>query len=232
MKTLMKFGVAAAAFASMSLAAGASQAAVYISLQQAGVNGGNITQVATGPMAALFASNYGTFELELITGTQGVDPTILGSTSSDHNFATTTGGVLDIYVTRDDVGGTGPWHLLSSFTTNLLPAGWSILQQTYYNTTNAAPVGASLTPDFQLLASKNFTATGIGSSDVFVGALGAPYSVTTRYTVSAPTSGSAFSTISIESAVPEAGTWALMIMGFGGAGAMLRSRRRASATLA
>jgi len=32
--------------------------------------------------------------------------------------------------------------------------------------------------------------------------------------------------------VPEASTWALMIMGFGGAGAMLRSRRRAVATTA
>ena len=33
-------------------------------------------------------------------------------------------------------------------------------------------------------------------------------------------------------AVPEPGTWALMIVGFGGAGAMLRSRRRALATTA
>jgi hypothetical protein len=33
-------------------------------------------------------------------------------------------------------------------------------------------------------------------------------------------------------AIPEPGTWALMIMGFGGAGAMLRSRRRALASAA
>jgi hypothetical protein len=31
--------------------------------------------------------------------------------------------------------------------------------------------------------------------------------------------------------VPEPGTWALMIMGFGGAGAMIRSRRKALAAV-
>jgi hypothetical protein len=51
--------------------------------------------------------------------------------------------------------------------------------------------------------------------------------VTTRYTVVAPTGGNSLNTISIHNgAVPEPGTWALMILGFGGAGAMIRSTRR------
>ncbi len=45
--------------------------------------------------------------------------------------------------------------------------------------------------------------------------------------IGTPTAASYGGTINIESvAVPEPGTWALMILGFGGAGAMLRRRQR------
>jgi len=221
MRAITKFAVAAAAFASIAGFAGTSQAAIFIGLQQAGVNSGDIMTVASGTNAAVYAAAYGTFELELITGTDGVNPTILGSTSSDHNFATTTGGSLDIYVTRTDVDGPVPFHFLSTFTSNVLPAGWTITEATYVSTANSLYTGA-------LLSSHAFSTIGtfVHAND-FAGGQEGSYSVTTRYSVNAPNAGSSFSTISIhDGTVPEPGTWALMIMGFGGAGAMLRSRRR------
>jgi hypothetical protein len=79
-----------------------------------------------------------------------------------------------------------------------------------------------------MLSTHTFNAIGTFVHDVdFAGGQVGPYSVTTRYTVNAPTTGSSFNTISIHnSTVPEPGAWALMIMGFGSAGAMIRSRRR------
>src|SRR3954467_10228492 len=128
MRSMFRRTLAVAAFLCAAAVAGSSQAAVYIGRQEAGVSGGAIHTVASGPMAAVYAAAYGTFELELITGTEGVDPTILGSTSSDHNFASTTGGSLDIYVTRTGVDGPVPFHFLSTFTSNVLPAGWTITE--------------------------------------------------------------------------------------------------------
>jgi len=212
--------LAAAAFLCAAAVAGSSQAAIFIGLQEAGVYGGAIHTVASGPMAAVYASAYGTFELELITGTDGVDPTILGSTTSDHNIRG-SGGTLNIYVTRNNITGPVPFHFLSTFTSNVLPAKWSVTESTYVSTANALYTGSAL-------SSHAFSTIGTFTHENdFLGGQTGPYSVTTRYTVVAPTTGSSFSTISIHDAtVPEPATWALMIMGFGAAGAMLRSNRR------
>jgi hypothetical protein len=225
MQAITKFAVAAAAFASIGIA-GSSQAAIFIGLQQAGVNGGAVTTVTSGAGSAVFAASYGTFELELITGVPGVAPSILGSTTNDTNVASTTGGTLDIYVTRDNITGPIPFKFLSTFTSNSLPAGWTVTERTFVDAANGHYGGA-------LLASHVFNSIGTFTHlDDFVGGAG-PYSVTTQYTLVAPTGGNSLNTISIHNgAVPEPGTWALMIMGFGGAGAMLRSRRRSVAAAA
>lgn len=44
--------------------------------------------------------------------------------------------------------------------------------------------------------------------------------------------GNSFEFDSLAGGVPEPTTWALMIVGFGGAGALLRRRRRAGAAVA
>ena len=64
-----------------------------------------------------------------------------------------------------------------------------------------------------------------------VGALGQPdaaFALTEQYHIVATGSGVANSTIDIDS-VPEPATWGLMILGFGGVGAMTRNRRRQAA---
>ncbi|HEX7944307.1 MAG TPA: PEPxxWA-CTERM sorting domain-containing protein [Phenylobacterium sp.] len=213
----------------MAAFAGSANAAIFIGLQQAGVDGdgggaacvsGGICTKASGAAAAVFFGTYGSFEMELLTGTQGVDPALLGSTTSDTN-SLGAGGTLDVYVTRTDIDGPVPLSFFSSFTSNVLPAGWTVTQSTYVSTANALYTGT-------LLSSHLFTAADTFSeTKAFAGGAG-PYSVTTRYTLTAPTTGNALSTVAIAS-VPEPGTWALMITGFGGAGAMIRRRRRAIA---
>lgn len=223
MQSTIKYAAAAAACLIAGAFAVPSQAAIFIALQEAGVNGGNITTVANGADFAVFNAAYGTFELELLTGTESVNPTIIGSTTSDHNIRG-SGGVLNIYITRTDIDGPVPYHFSSGFTSNVLPKKWSVTEYSYVSTLNQKYTGT-------LLSTHLFNTIGTFThvSD-FAGGQDGPYSVTTRYTLNAPTTGSSFSTISIAS-VPEPGTWALMIVGFGGAGAMLRSRRRAPAAL-
>jgi hypothetical protein len=230
MRAITKFAAAAAAL-SLTAFAGAANATIFIGLQQSGVDGdgagaacvsGGICTKASGASAAVFVGAYGSFEMELLTGTQGVDPALLGSTTSDTNNLG-AGGTLDVYVTRTDIDGPIPLSFFSSFTSNALPAGWTVTQSTFVSTANALYTGA-------LLSSHLFTHTDtFEETKAFAGGGAGPYSVTTRYTLTAPTRGNALSTVAI-AGVPEPGTWALMITGFGGAGAMLRRRRQAAAT--
>jgi len=218
MQSTIKYAAAGAALLIGGGLAAPSQAAIFIALQETGVNGGNITTVASGADFAVFNAAYGTFELELLTGIEAINPTIMGSTTSDHNIRG-SGGILNIYITRTDIDGPVPYHFSSSFTSNVLPKKWSVTEASYVSTLNQKYTGT-------LLSSHLFNTIGTFThvSD-FAGGQDGLYSVTTRYTLNAPTTGNALSTISIAS-VPEPGTWALMIVGFGGAGAMLRSRRR------
>ena len=218
MQSTMKYAAPAAALLIAGAFAAPSQAAIFIGLQETGVNGGNITTVANGPDFAVFNAAYGTFEVELLTGTEALNPTILGSTTSDHNIRG-SGGTLNIYITRTDIDGPVPFHFISSFTSNVLAKKWSVTEATYVSTLNQKYTGT-------MLSSHLFNTIGTFTHmNDFAGGQDGLYSVTTRYTLNAPTTGSSFSTISV-AVGPEPATWALMIAGFGGAGAMLRSRRR------
>ena len=224
MRVATNFAAAVVAIASVSAFAGASQATIYIGLQNAAMNAGLLTQVSTGATFATYSAAYGTFELESVFGGDGVAPTLLGSTTFDLNNTGGAGGVLEVYVTRDNIMDTPP-NFRSTFTSNVLPARWTVLQRTYYSATNQVFAGA-------LLSTHLFNTPGPATFDdtVYVAANAGPYSLTTRYTITAPTVGLSQNTISIHAGVPEPGTWALMIMGFGGAGAMLRARRRSTVT--
>ena len=219
---MKKFLIAAAGVAALAFAASSANATVLIGLQQVGVNGGAITTVASGATAAqIFQMSYGTFELNDVNASQGILPTLLQSTST--NTSTGTAGTLDIYITRTDI--TSPTiGFLSAFTSNLLPAGWTVQERTYVSTTNQVFTGTAL-GDF------TFNAIGTNSQTNLIGSGAGPYSVTERYTLVATGNGNSLSTITL-SAVPEASTWALMIGGFGLAGGMLRSRRRMVAAAA
>lgn len=218
MNTMTKFAAAAASFLAFSVTAAASQAAVYLGIEQ---DGGGIVTVDSGASGAAYASAFGNFELTVDSVTPGSFPFLIGSASHANNSAGGDAGTLDIYGTVDNISGPIPIHFLSTLTSNVVPAGWTIRLRTYVDAGNGLYGGT-------LLSDATYTAFGADQfHSPFVGGAG-PYSVTARYTITAPTQSStgSLATISI-AAVPEPGTWALMIMGFGGAGAMIRSRRKA-----
>lgn len=222
MRTITKFAAVAVAAAALVSFAAPANATIYIGLQNANAAGGALTQVATGGNFASYANSWGDFELTFTSGAQGVLPIILGSTQHVQNNAN-TGGTLDVYVTRTGISGPVPLGFRSTFTVNTVTPGWTVTERTYYN------VGNAVFDTSNLLSSKMFGPPG---PETFVhfsgtGAEAAEYSVTQRYTIVASTAGQAESTISM-AAIPEPGTWALMILGFGGAGAMLRRGRRSN----
>jgi len=222
MRAITKFAVAAAAVVSAAAIAGASQATIYIGLSSDG--GATITEVADSGFAsfASFAGGFGDFELTFTSGANGLDPVLLGSTSHVQN-STGSGGTLDVYVTRTGISASFPPTFLSSFTSNTLTSTWTLTERTYLGAANQKFGGT-------LLSSYTFVPPGLGTfSHLQPATPDAVYSVTERYSVTAVGVGESLATISI-AAIPEPGTWALMIMGFGGAGAMLRARRRSAVT--
>jgi hypothetical protein len=215
MKTFTKFAAAGAALLAFA-AASPSNAAVFLGFEQ---NGGGITTVDTDAQIVAFAGAFGNFEVNVFSGTDGVYPQLLGTSGHARNLGGGDAGTLDVYVTVTDLT-TIPTGFFSSFAANVLPAGWSMQIRTYADDGNGLYGGT-------LLSSNTFG--GIGTyEDIGTASLSGQYSVTARYTIIAPTNGEALGNAAI-AAVPEPGTWALMIAGFGGAGAMLRRRRAAFA---
>lgn len=215
-KTNWTFAAALGAL-SLALAAGPASATVFIGLQQTGVNGGAITQVASGATSAAFTGAYGTFTTNIDSGVQGILPDLLGSTANDQVSAAVS-GTLKVYVTL--TGLTSPLgtpSLLSSFTSNVLPAGWSVQETTFLDAADGLFGGVQLA---------NFNFTSIGTHEIANAlATGAgPYSITELFTINSTGAGTALSTIDV-SVVPEPATWAMMLFGVGALGAMLRRRR-------
>src|SRR5215213_4224934 len=121
----------------LMLASGANAATITIGLQEAGVNGGAITPVAVGiGSAAIQTLPYGTFSANTVDGTgRPILPLPDVLDSSSLNVSSTAAGTLRVYVTsqnNNDVSNV--W--LSAFTSNRLPTGWSVTEQTFLDPAN------------------------------------------------------------------------------------------------
>lgn len=215
--------IATAVLVSASSFAAAAQAAVFLGFQH---NGGSIVQVDTDPWGVSYAGAFGPFELAIFSGTDGVHPQLLASSGHARNsVGAANAGTLDVYVTVTDIASLAD-HFSSSFAVNVLPKKWTVTTRTYANADNALwGIGGAL------LSSHTFGGVGV-YEDIGGAALGPGlYSVTARYTITAPTRGEALANASI-AAVPEPGAWALMITGFGAVGSLLRRRRSMGAAAA
>jgi hypothetical protein len=191
-------------------------------------NGGaTITTIATSASnttAAATNVSFGNFTINNISAIGDVAlPDLLSSNSL--NTSTSGAGTLDVYVLETDLAAsTDTGGFVSSLTSNTLPAGWSVTESTFFDAANTGAFGAGA-----LLASHLFNA--IGTSVIGSAANPAsPYALTEQYHIVASGNGTANSTIDIAS-VPEPATWGLMLVGFGGLGAMLRSNRRRNVAL-
>ncbi len=206
-------GIALAA----ALPAAGNAVTVTIGLQEAGENGGLVTQVAQGATTAgVLNLLYGTYALNNVSGTSFGQQAISGNSFN----ATTSGGTLAIFITASDLT-TPTGAFFSGFTNQLLEGGVTSVQLlAFYNSNNA--IFGTATP----LGSMLFNSIGSGTQTSFLNSGAGPYSVTEEYIITATGSGDASSTIVVS--VPEPSTWAMMILGFAGVGFMAYRRKSKS----
>jgi hypothetical protein len=210
-KRLLALAGVAASFLWVSAA---NAVTVSIGLQQAGVNSGNISPVASGiDTTVLFGGSYGTFTANAITA-NGSPPLsgsdLLGTTSS--NISSSTAGVLSVWITAQNI--TSPistaMSFISSFTENILSGPiTSVAESTFLDTGNG--LWTTAIP----LSSKSFSAIGtavLASLSENTGA--GPYSITERYIITAAGAGNALSTIDV-SATPLPAALPLFASGLG-----------------
>jgi hypothetical protein len=220
MNMISKFAAASIAALSLAAMAAPANAAVYISFD-------GVTDAAVDLDDGVINYNFGAlggFANVLVQG--NADDTgngILHSTAVEVTAASTAAN-LTVWVTRTGLTANLPSAFWSS-TNNNLGAGLTSTIEQFYSSTNQKYVGTSL---------GTLTKVGLGGNYMEGNtAIDGTYSWTQKYTITA-TSGTAnrsASPTAIATAVPEPGTWALMIMGFGGAGAMIRSRRKVLASV-
>jgi hypothetical protein len=206
-----------ASAAYLTLASIANAATVTIGLQQVGVNGGAITAVASGNGSAQIGNlPYGTFTSNTVDGTGRPIlplPDILDSSSL--NVTSDGAGVLRVYVTsQNNTDVSNVW--LSSFTTNRLTAGWSVMEQTFLDPNNGLFTTAIA------LGSAVFNSIGTSAAAV-IAASGGNYSVTHLYTIVATGVGVANSTINLSTPIP--GALPLFATGLLGLWALRRKRK-------
>jgi hypothetical protein len=234
MKLFSKLAAASALALSMVVAAPAS-AAVYIS-----VNGTNIAGagnpwdaddglLGTGEICSIMGVNCGGFESISITGSAPLGrPGLLHTNAVEVNTGNSGNASVEIWITRTGLSPLGVKQYLS-YSNNNQGGRIATDLSMYASSTNALFGGTQLGSSFI----SNVSGSNSNNQTTFAD-LSAPgtYSVSQRYIITASNAAnerSASPTMTL--AVPEPGTWALMIMGFGGAGAMLRSRRKALAAV-
>jgi hypothetical protein len=188
-----------------ALASGLAHANVYIGLREAGVNGGALTQVASGADFASWSGAYGSpFDIQSISITNLTDE--LASTALD--ILGTRPATLNVFVTSTDQMGNSPW--LSAFAVNSLSLGWTITESTFIDFANG--IFTTAVP----LASEVFNAIGTATSvDSADGPK--PHSVTAVYTINDPRGfGSTLGTIRVSAApVPEPSSILLLLGSIG-----------------
>ena len=178
----------------------------------ASLDGGAIITKASGPGPSQSASfSIGSYTVNTASGVDS-NPAqaYLDSNAID---ATTNGSsdVLHVFVTEQGLTGlSAAQAFLSSFTSNALTSGWTVTESTFYSDGNALFGGT-------LLSSASFSVAG-ASPATAVASLTSPFSITEEFTIASNmTAGQANDTIDV-SAVPEASTWAMMVVGFAGLG--------------
>jgi peptidoglycan hydrolase-like protein with peptidoglycan-binding domain len=124
------------------LASSAYADLISAGLQQAGVNSGLITTVATGTGAVSFGPlTYGDFHDLLGNGLQG--PGVFDSQTE--GLGSNVPGVLNVYFTAQGLTAVGVKNFLSSFSVNALTGSTvSVTETTLISTTNALYSGATL----------------------------------------------------------------------------------------
>jgi hypothetical protein len=239
MARLTKILAATAAGAMASLLAAQAQAAVFIGFSTGGSPITRYSQAGDGTFSfnancALIAC--GGFSQVLVNGETGIIPTLLHSASVEVKKSGV--GNLTIFVTHTNItGGLPDLGYESSFTSNngvkinrtppIFTTPFTVTLSTYVDPLDRLYQGT-------LLSTFTSSTPGASAEDDFHApiALGtAPFSVTEKYVLHANSGSAGLSTSpsvilsGLYTGTPEPATWGLMVLGFGGAGAILRRRR-------
>jgi hypothetical protein len=211
-------------------------APIYVGLS---LNGGatiNSELTSTSGTDSLSSVIDGNFDVNVTAvGTPpGPEPSLLSNTIST---SSTGAGTLTILVT-----GTNEFPLvpgfLSSFTSNLLPAGWTVTESTYVNNCAVPASACGIFPSgdvfntTNLLSKTAFTSAGAvttGAADPIV--LTSDYAITEEFTITATGAGSTNDTIDL-TATPLPGALSLFAGGLGFMGFFAQRRKRRGVTTA
>jgi hypothetical protein len=211
----------ASVLCSMALAIGAvtsaSASTVTITLQQSGF--ADFQTSGTGS-ASTGTMTFGTFTIDNVTGSSNpfAFPIQISGSSS---LGTGTGGTLNVFVTVQGLTAqTGAFF--SGFTENSISGATTVQELTFVDPLNGLNGGTQI-------GSTSFTALGSTSQTYFIDPtlLTNPYSLTEEFIITTDGQGAALATITV--AVPEASTWAMMILGFFGIGFMAYRRKGGTA---
>lgn len=200
--------------AALTFAAGASAQAAIVSIGLSSTGPGSITTEATGSGSANFTGSFGAFSN--VTVNAFTQPTVDDFANSNSITVEQGGGAhppstLYVFVSATNLTSLSSLiNFASSFTENALTNGWTVTEKTYLDTANTL---YGLTT---LLGSSNFSTTG-HNIQTSLQSVSDPFSVTEEYIINTNGRGAANSTIVVAS-VPEASTWAMMILGFLGVG--------------
>jgi hypothetical protein len=214
----------------LALAAGQADATVSLYAQTSGTNGGAITYLGSdnGAGGLNYSGNYGTFynSVSAVGAPALPSPTLLSQTI---NVSGNTAGLLSLFIVQSGVVGS-PLNLLSTFTANAFTGAVnSVVESSFASQANPFTLSATGGYNFAAsqLATHAFTGIGTFQSTNSVSGITGPYYEVARYDVTFGNGGgSANNTINLQSGVPEPGTWAMALCGFGFMGFALRQRRR------
>ena len=222
MKTITKLLTAAATAAALSMTAASAQAALWIGYSLDG--GATITDLVSGDADGVYDylfTNLGGFEEVAVSGDTGVFPGLLHASSVDANSAGNTGGAITLFVSHTDIlANTGINYKYQYANTTQNGGVTTVGFSTFLDDSNSAYGGVLLASGSHPFPAGEQLAVGP--------AMSGPFSVTHRFDITMSGRGSTAHSAAV-TAIPEPATWGLMIMGFGGAGAMLRRRRTAVA---
>ncbi|THD67251.1 PEPxxWA-CTERM sorting domain-containing protein [Phenylobacterium sp.] len=225
MRTFTKFLAASAAALSVAAVASAGHAATVTIWADDG-DGSGLHQIAAGTDTASFSGVLGAFTVNHLSGSAGDSP-VSDTQALDTIARGGAGGDLTVFVSVTGLTEPlGDIEWLSTFQTQPLGAGWSLTENTWLSPLDqpqtGTPLGsASMTTDALPQEFHDFATVDTGPG---------PYAINTEYVLHAGGAGSANSTIDVfNEGIPEPTTWGLMIMGFGGIGALVRGRRRQAA---
>jgi hypothetical protein len=171
---------------------GNSCGSCFIGLQEAGCNGGAITNEASATNNAIFSGSYGTFDINAGSGAVGATPNLFDSFFGNAFISSGT-GTINVFITASGLNSPrgSSVTFTNGFTSNEVPAGWTVTEQTFLDSANG--IFTTTTP----LASAIFKSIGSGSQNSIVNTGSGPYSITEEYTIIASGAGLVNDTIDV-----------------------------------